>query len=298
MPLMTHLEDDQPRRGRETAQKRKRLLEEAPSNAYMRVTGMRDIPLGSRHFLDSVKEPSRPPEARSSPVRRDQASITSVASSRASSWDDRLDAPEPRPYADLFVQPYLSSSGILARDETPIERQRRPDPAASPVLATKRYDDSPLSDRSGLRRAWSDTSHTVGRTQPTSPDTARDASSPVSSHVVTLDGPRTLPRWTEQTQSMARSLGCYDQLFDNSIVATVHRTEDEWIANNRIGLAYNLVHSRLSPAVFAYMRVLGYSRVVSNPPSCLLVLLPPPGLLEGFERVIRGDKEVSFKPRA
>lgn len=68
----------------------------------------------------------------------------------------------------------------------------------------------------------------------------------------------------KQTESLARDLGCYQELFVSppSYSDGSHPdTPAAWMAKARVGIAYTVVWHHISPEVAAYMRVLGYNRI-------------------------------------
>ncbi|KUI65479.1 hypothetical protein VM1G_00808 [Cytospora mali] len=81
--------------------------------------------------------------------------------------------------------------------------------------------------------------------------------------VVRLDGPETLNPWIEQTMRVAAGMNCLDALKIRNTIprGTSPKTEPDWLRKLRIEIAQHIVLSRITPAVFAYMRVLGYNGI-------------------------------------
>lgn len=81
--------------------------------------------------------------------------------------------------------------------------------------------------------------------------------------LVLLDGPRALKPWVEQTKNMAAGLNCLDALKIRDTIprGMVPKSESEWLRKLRTETAQHIVLSHITPAVFAYMRVLGYNSI-------------------------------------
>lgn len=81
--------------------------------------------------------------------------------------------------------------------------------------------------------------------------------------LVLLDGPRALERWVEQTERMAAGLNCLDALTVRETIprGTSPKSESEWLRKLRTETAQHIVLTSITPAVFAYMRVLGYNSI-------------------------------------
>ncbi|KUI55572.1 hypothetical protein VP1G_02934 [Cytospora mali] len=81
--------------------------------------------------------------------------------------------------------------------------------------------------------------------------------------ILLLDGPRTLKPWIEQTKRMAAGMNCIDALKIRDIIprGVSPKSEADWMRKLRTETAQHIVLSRITPAVFAYMRVLGYNGI-------------------------------------
>ncbi|ROV98322.1 hypothetical protein VMCG_07186 [Cytospora schulzeri] len=81
--------------------------------------------------------------------------------------------------------------------------------------------------------------------------------------MVLLDGPQALKPWVEQTKRITVGLNCLDALKVRETIprGVAPRSEAEWLRKLRTESAQHIVLSSITPAVFAYMRVLGYNSI-------------------------------------
>lgn len=157
-------------------------------------------------------------------------------------------APQPTTMTFALIQAINTSK--YGADSPPKAAKRKP--GAKPVAKPKQSSTTPTH-----------------KTQPEAVS-APNSTEKKQDRILYLRGPENLKSWTEQTKRMATREGFLDDLLPNQQLDTPgpsngsYYSEDDWHRKMRKEHAHHLVISRITPALFAYMRVLGYNEMAGK----------------------------------